>query len=43
LARGFAGHFRNMDVLRFRPADATFLLGAWLAPVLLRMIVERTF
>ncbi len=41
LARGFTGHFRTAGVLRFGPADAAFALAASLAPVLLRLAVER--
>jgi len=41
LARGFSGHFQPMHGLRFRRSDATFALIASLAPILLRLAVER--
>ncbi len=37
LARGFAGEFRTLEPLRFRRADALFMLAASLAPVLVRL------
>jgi len=41
LARGFLGHFQPLFVLRFQTRDAAFTLLASLAPVLLRLAVER--
>jgi len=41
LARGFAGHFRTLGALDFRRSDACFAALASLAPVLLRVAVER--
>jgi cobalt/nickel transport system permease protein len=41
LARGFAGQFHTAGVLRFSAADAAFALAASLAPVLLRLAVDR--
>jgi len=41
LARGFRGRMRTFDPPRFRKADAAFLALASLAPVLVRLVVER--
>lgn len=41
LARGFAGHFPPIDATRFRPGDAAFVIAASLAPLLLRVVLER--
>jgi len=41
LARGFAGQFRTLGALHFRGSDACFTALASLAPVLLRIAVER--
>ena len=41
LARGFAGRFRTLGTLHFRGADACFAAIASLAPVLVRLAVER--
>ena len=41
LARGFGGRMRNFDAPRFEPADAAFLVTASLAPVAVRLAVER--
>ena len=41
LARGFAGHFRTLEALHFRRSDACFAVLSSLAPVLLRVAVER--
>jgi cobalt/nickel transport system permease protein len=41
LARGFSGRLRSFDVPRFQPADAAFLGLASMAPVLVRLAVER--
>lgn len=41
LARGFRGRMRGFDVPRFQPADAAFLAIASLAPVAVRLVVER--
>jgi hypothetical protein len=41
LARGFEGRMRSLNTPRFRLADAAFLAWASLAPVLLRLAVER--
>ena len=43
LARGFLGHFQPLFALRFQSRDAAFALLASLAPVLLRLAVERAF
>ena len=40
LARGFAGHFRTVHTLRFRPNDFAFVLYASLAPILMRAAAE---
>ncbi len=37
LARGFTGHFRLVEELRFGPADALFLLPAAVLPLALRL------
>ncbi len=37
LARGFTGEFRTLEPLRFRRADALFMLAAGLAPVVVRL------
>jgi cobalt/nickel transport system permease protein len=41
LSRGFLGHFRTLGSLRFGPADGAFLTLAALAPVAVRLAVER--
>jgi cobalt/nickel transport system permease protein len=41
LARGFLGHFQPLFALRFQTRDAVFAVLASLAPVLLRLAVER--
>jgi hypothetical protein len=41
LARGFLGHFQPLFALRFQKSDAAFAVLASLAPVLLRVAVER--
>jgi cobalt/nickel transport system permease protein len=41
LARGFLGHFHPLFALRFQTSDAAFAALASLAPVLLRVAVER--
>ena len=41
LARGFTGHFRTLGGLRFGASDACFAVMASLAPVLLRVAIER--
>jgi cobalt/nickel transport system permease protein len=41
LARGFAGEFRTLEPLRFRSADLWFGAAAILAPILIRIAVER--
>ena len=41
LARGFEGHFRTLTTLHFRTGDACFAVLGSLAPVILRMAVER--
>jgi cobalt/nickel transport system permease protein len=41
LARGFEGHFRTLDVPRFRSADACFAVAASLVPILWRAAVDR--
>jgi cobalt/nickel transport system permease protein len=41
LARGFGGAMRSLEAPRFQPADAAFLALASLAPVLVRLAVER--
>ena len=41
LARAFLGHFHPLCVLRFKRSDAAFAVLASLAPVILRVAVER--
>jgi cobalt/nickel transport system permease protein len=41
LARGFAGNFRTLTVLRFGFADAAFAVAASLVPLVLRAALER--
>jgi cobalt/nickel transport system permease protein len=41
LARGFAGEFRTLEPLRFGSADLWFGAAAVLAPILIRIVVER--
>jgi cobalt/nickel transport system permease protein len=41
LARGFAGEFRTLEPLRLGGADVLFGAAAVLAPVLLRLAIER--
>lgn len=41
LARGFPGHFRTLGALHFRVADAFFVVLASLAPILLRVAIEK--
>lgn len=43
LARGFQGHFETATALRFRKADLGLAIGGSLAPVVLRVAVERWF
>jgi cobalt/nickel transport system permease protein len=42
LARGFTGHFRTLGILRWGAADGWFALIASLAPVVLRVAIERS-
>jgi cobalt/nickel transport system permease protein len=42
LARGFTGEFRTLDPLRLRAADVWFGASAVLAPVLIRLVIERS-
>jgi len=41
LARGFPGFFRPLVELHFHRADITFLVAGSLAPVILRVLIER--
>jgi cobalt/nickel transport system permease protein len=41
MARGFLGRFRTLSALRFGPADAAFLMLAAMAPVVIRVAIER--
>ena len=41
LARGFSGEFRTLDPLRLGAADVLFGIAAALAPILLRIAIER--
>jgi energy-coupling factor transporter transmembrane protein EcfT len=41
LARGFHGRFLRLHAEHFRPADTAFALLASLAPVAVRLMVER--
>ena len=41
LARGFDGHVQPLEALRFLRSDAAFAVVASLAPIVLRMAVER--
>jgi hypothetical protein len=41
LARGFDGRFLGLHAPHFRPADTAFALVASLAPVAVRLMVER--
>lgn len=41
LARGFQGHFETVTALRFRRSDVALAIGGSLAPVALRLAVER--
>jgi len=42
MSRGFLGHFQPLFAPRFQKSDAAFAILASLAPVLLRLAVERT-
>jgi cobalt/nickel transport system permease protein len=42
LARGFAGEFRTLEPLRLRGADVWFGVAAVLAPILVRIAIERS-
>jgi cobalt/nickel transport system permease protein len=42
LARGFAGEFRTLEPLRLRGADVWFGTLAMAAPILLRVVIERS-
>jgi cobalt/nickel transport system permease protein len=42
LARGFGGEFHTLEPLRLRAADLWFGTAAVLAPVLIRIVVERS-
>jgi cobalt/nickel transport system permease protein len=41
LARGFVGHFRPLQTLRFQTSDTIFVICASLVPVLLRVTAEK--
>lgn len=41
MARGFAGHMRNLETPRFQPADALFLAAASVVLVVVRLTAER--
>ncbi|MBZ5577873.1 MAG: energy-coupling factor transporter transmembrane protein EcfT [Acidobacteriia bacterium] len=41
LSRGFVGHFQPLEPIRFRRSDAAFAVLASLAPILVRIAVER--
>jgi cobalt/nickel transport system permease protein len=42
LARGFSGEFRTLEPLRLRGADLWFGAAAMLAPILIRIAIERS-
>ena len=41
LARGFQGHFQPLFAPQFRTVDAVFAAAGALAPVVLRLAIER--